>query len=48
MRIVAADDTTDIYMWDDRSSAFHRCKICMWDDRSSAFHRCKICGCGDA
>ena len=28
VRIIAAGDATDIYMWDDRSIEFHRCKIC--------------------
>jgi hypothetical protein len=28
VEIVAASDATDIYMWDDRSIEFHRCKVC--------------------
>lgn len=28
VRIVAAEDQTDIYMWGDRSIEFHRCRIC--------------------
>jgi hypothetical protein len=28
VRIVAAGDATDTYMWDDRAIEFHRCKIC--------------------
>jgi hypothetical protein len=28
VRIVAEDGATDIYMWDDRSIEFHRCKVC--------------------
>lgn len=28
VRIVAKDGATDIYMWDDRSIEFHRCRVC--------------------
>ena len=28
VRVVAASDATDIYMWNDRSIEFHRCKVC--------------------
>ena len=28
VRIIAASGATDIYMWDDRSIEFHRCRIC--------------------
>lgn len=28
VRIVAAEDATDIYLWGDRSIEFHRCKKC--------------------
>ena len=28
VRIVAAPDATDVYMWDDRAIEFHRCKTC--------------------
>ena len=28
VRIASRPDATDIYMWDDRSIEFHRCKIC--------------------
>jgi len=28
VRFVATDGATDIYMWDDKSIEFHRCKIC--------------------
>lgn len=28
VRITPASGATDIYMWDDRSIEFHRCKIC--------------------
>ena len=28
VRLVPADATTDVYMWDDRSIGFHRCRAC--------------------
>ena len=28
VRIVAAPDATDVYMWDDRAIEFHRCRQC--------------------
>jgi hypothetical protein len=28
VRIIPADAPTDIYMWDDRSIEFHRCRTC--------------------
>jgi hypothetical protein len=28
VQIVASSDATDIYMWDDRSIEFHRCRVC--------------------
>jgi hypothetical protein len=28
VRFTPADPRTDVYMWDDRSLQFHRCKIC--------------------
>jgi hypothetical protein len=28
VRVAAGADKTDIYMWDDRSIEFHRCKVC--------------------
>jgi hypothetical protein len=28
VQVVAARDSTDIYMWDDRSIEFHRCRVC--------------------
>ena len=28
VRILAAPGSTDVYMWDDRSIEFHRCKTC--------------------
>ena len=28
VQIVAASGATDIYMWDDRSIEFHRCRVC--------------------
>ena len=28
VRLAPADAATDVYMWDDRSIAFHRCRTC--------------------
>ena len=28
VRLVPADAATDVYMWDDRSTGFHRCRTC--------------------
>lgn len=28
VRVLPAQGATEVYMWDDRSIAFHRCKIC--------------------
>jgi hypothetical protein len=28
VRLASADAATEVYMWDDRSIAFHRCRIC--------------------
>jgi hypothetical protein len=28
VKVVAEREATDIYMWDDRSIEFHRCKVC--------------------
>jgi hypothetical protein len=28
VKLVAASDATDVYMWGDRSIEFHRCKTC--------------------
>ena len=28
VQIVAPKDATDVYMWDDRSIVFHRCRVC--------------------
>lgn len=28
VRIVTGDDSTDVYMWNDRSIEFHRCRNC--------------------
>ena len=28
VRLVPADAATDVYMWDDRSIGFHRCRAC--------------------
>lgn len=28
VRIIPASGATDTYMWDDRSLAFHRCRVC--------------------
>jgi hypothetical protein len=28
VRIIAASGATDIYLWDDRSIEFHRCRVC--------------------
>ena len=28
VKLIPGPDATDIYMWDDRSIRFHRCKVC--------------------